>query len=463
MEVGTNLARYILSSDARFRERAESALANAQEELNILEDILRSEPGQNYSVQLLQSQLNEYVTTAGKVIQHVAAGESLQALAILNGGDYDSIVTAIRADAEALVQLQGNLEAARRSTLVTGFEKGMKIVGIGAATLIVLTLFIGYVFSRAMRLRFRSLMDSVKKFATGVQHTPTLHGQDEIALLERAFYELSKSLASRSYENEAFIYSVSHDMRSPLLNLHGFTKELRTALGEIRDTVQSLEMSEEKKNLMLSRFDRDIPKSLRYITAAVDRLSTIIDALLKLSRAGRVHYHWQMVEVETVVQRVVEALQNSITEKQAIVTAQKLPPVYGDPNAIEQIFANLIGNAVKYLDPARPGQIEVSVIWDQSTPEEFTFAVRDNGRGFSERFLPKVFLPFQRHHSSITSGEGMGLALVYRMVERHHGTIWAESKEGEGTVFYLKLLSGAPAQPLTNEGDAQVELLATPK
>jgi signal transduction histidine kinase len=123
------------------------------------------------------------------------------------------------------------------------------------------------------------------------------------------------------------------------------------------------------------------------------------------------------------------------------VSRGELVEVWGDPTALEQIFANLIGNAVNYLDSSRPGCIEVNVV--PKPPVEFedmvVFAVKDNGLGIPEAYQSKVFGVFQRLHPNAAPGEGIGLPLVRRMVERHGGKIWLESKDGEGTTFFIAL------------------------
>lgn len=118
-----------------------------------------------------------------------------------------------------------------------------------------------------------------------------------------------------------------------------------------------------------------------------------------------------------------------------------LPPAWGDPTALEQVFANLIGNAVLYLDPGRPGMIEVGCKEgdDGDTPEFRTYYVRDNGIGIPAEAIEKVFQVFQRLRPKHADGEGMGLALVQRIVERHDGEVWVESSEGEGSTFFVRL------------------------
>ncbi len=173
----------------------------------------------------------------------------------------------------------------------------------------------------------------------------------------------------------------------------------------------------------------------------MSRLAGIIDALLRLSRVGRVEYQWQTVDVRAVVVRVVEALRGTLTERRAGVTVQELPPCWGDPTAVEQVFGNLIGNAVNYLDPKRPGKIEVG---SNDAPDDpaaglRTYYVKDNGLGIPEGHLPKVFVAFQRLHPEVVPGEGIGLALVRRIVERHGGRVWVESTVGVGSTFFVAL------------------------
>ncbi len=145
-----------------------------------------------------------------------------------------------------------------------------------------------------------------------------------------------------------------------------------------------------------------------------------------------------------------------------------LPPAWGDPTAIEQMFANLLGNALNYLDPARPGVVEVGSVSSAAergavnvTEDRHTYYVKDNGLGISPEHLSKVFLAFQRLHPSAAAGEGIGLPLVRRMVERHGGRIWVESVVGQGSTFFLSLpahpgngATGVPGQSMeTRDGE----------
>lgn len=338
------------------------------------------------------------------------------------------------------------LDHHRRDLLLGTVQKNIYVVVGVTLGLLFLTVLIGQVFLTAIKKRFDQLMEGVKAFSAGELTDPVLQGNDEIAQLEKTFYQLARSLAERSQENESFIYSVSHDMRSPLVNLRGFSAELGLALEQARDLILTSNDIHEIRRSLSEILEKDTSRSIKYISTAVDRLSTIINSLLQLSRAGRVNYEKKMVETKPIIEKILATLRGSIKEKNVEVSVGPLAVVYGDPTAVEQIFANILSNAIKFVDANRPGKIEVGVRWDLSNSNFTTLYFKDNGMGFPETFSKKLFLPFQRYHSVVTEGEGIGLALVHRVVERHQGKIWAESKLDEGTTFFLSLPNHEPDQ-----------------
>ncbi|WP_016834468.1 sensor histidine kinase [Herbaspirillum lusitanum] len=266
--------------------------------------------------------------------------------------------------------------------------------------------------------------------------------------LERHAHELTSvndDLQRQTQDNEMFIYSVSHDLRSPLVNLQGFSKELHHSVGELHETIDASDLNDKDKQRIRDIIEDDVEVSLRFIRTAVTRSAAIIDAMLRLSRVGRVEYQSQETNVNEVVGRVIDAMSNTIRERQAVVVSQPLPPCYGDPTAVEQIFGNLIGNAVNYLNPKRAGTVEIGVLPpDPGQPDFRTYYVRDNGLGIPADYLGKMFSAFHRLHADIAQGEGVGLALIKRIVLRHGGKIWVESTEGAGTTFYTSL----PVRPI---------------
>jgi PAS domain S-box-containing protein len=254
--------------------------------------------------------------------------------------------------------------------------------------------------------------------------------------------EANRELAQKNQDNEVFVYSASHDLRSPLVNLEGFSKELGTVSQEIRGILVSNDLPPAARARGLALLDGDMAESIRFIRAAVLRLSKIIDALLRLSRAGKVEYLCQKVDVGPIVARVVEALSGTIAERRAVVTVGELPCILGDPAATEMMFANLIANALNYLDARRPGTIAVGCKGqEKSGSGRHVLYVKDNGLGIAEAYKAKVFKAFQRMHPDAAKGEGIGLSVVQRIVERLGGRIWFDSEEGQGTTFFVALPS----------------------
>ncbi|HWC88938.1 MAG TPA: response regulator [Pirellulales bacterium] len=255
----------------------------------------------------------------------------------------------------------------------------------------------------------------------------------------------NRDLAQQTRENEMFVYSVSHDLRSPLVNLQGFGGELKATCQELRKLLEESSLPPADKKRTLTLVDDDMGMSIRFIQTAVLRLSKIVDALLQLSRAGRVEYQFQPVDVQPLVTRVIDSFSVTIAERGATIQVGDLPVVWGDPTAIERVIANLIGNALNYLDPSRPGLIEIgsmlSLAEDASDgrASQRTISIGDNGLGIPDAYRDKIFKIFQRLHPEIAGGEGIGLAIVLRAVGRHGGKVWFESREGQGTTFFVSL------------------------
>lgn len=261
--------------------------------------------------------------------------------------------------------------------------------------------------------------------------------------------EVNRNLAQQTQENEMFVYSVSHDLRSPLVNLQGFAKELALVCQELHGVVADDAIPAAMRQRGMQLIDGDMGEAIRFIQSAVLRLSKIIDALLRLSRAGRVEYQWRPIELQPIVRGIVDSLANTTAEHNATVLVYDLPMVWGDPTAVEQIFANLLGNSLNYLDDSREGRIEIGAL-PESEPNLVTVFVRDNGLGIPAAFKGKVFQAFQRVHPTVAKGEGVGLTLVHRIVERHHGKIWFESAEGEGTTFFVTLPVSRPSDSVAD-------------
>lgn len=249
----------------------------------------------------------------------------------------------------------------------------------------------------------------------------------------------NRTLSEKNQEVETFVYSVSHDVRGPLVNLQGFNEEIQRSC---EDLLQLLDGNPSIPAEVRERAHRiisvDMNEATRFMGTAVVHLGNIVDALLRLSRIGRVVYRRELVDMAQLVSRVIAAAQRTIEEQHAEIVVGNLPPVYGDSGALEQVFGNLIANALRYRDPARPIRIEISGRYEAGGGV-VAYSIKDTGLGIPAKVLPQMFTAFRRFHPQSGPGEGMGLLTVRRIMDRHNGRIRVESAAGEGSTFVIEL------------------------
>jgi signal transduction histidine kinase len=262
--------------------------------------------------------------------------------------------------------------------------------------------------------------------------------EDYSRTLEQRVAERTAEIQQRNEEIKQFAYIVSHDLRAPLVNLKGFSSELRSALdviGPAMDTALS-HLDEAQRSEVTLALEEDIPEALDFIASSVTRMDEFINAVLKLSRLGRRELQSEPLDMNALVEETLKTLTHQIEERGVRVTVGHLPEVVADRTSMEQIMGNLLNNAIIYLDPDRAGEIDIAA---ERGEKATTFRVRDNGRGISEEDMSKVFAPFRRAGKQDVSGEGMGLSHVQTLVRRHGGRIWFESEPGVGTTFIFTL------------------------
>jgi len=248
----------------------------------------------------------------------------------------------------------------------------------------------------------------------------------------------SGELQKINEELKSFAYIVSHDLRAPLVNIKGFADELDRSVHAITACFEKhLPMLDETDKAQITPvLNKDIPEALAFIGSSVSRMDNLINAILKLSRVGRRDLKPEQLSTQRLVQDVVNSFAHQIEAAGARVNAHALPEVVADRTALEQIFGNLLDNAVKYLDPGRRGVIDVTA---DRNDGELVFHVRDNGRGMEKEDIPRAFEIFRRVGRQDVPGEGMGLAYVKTLVRSLGGRIWCETEPGTGTTFSFTL------------------------
>jgi PAS domain S-box-containing protein len=251
------------------------------------------------------------------------------------------------------------------------------------------------------------------------------------------------ALAQKNEEVEAFVYIVSHDLRTPLVNLQGFSKELERSCEDIRDQFRSLKLPETAERKLRAILDEDIPGALRFISASTNKFERLINALLGLSRSGRQKYQFELLDLQALVGTTLDSMRQSIEKTRAAIELGRLPKAWGDSTAIGQVFSNLIANALNYLKPGRLGVIEIG---GEAQDLMNRYWVRDNGVGIPATAQERIFHVFQRFHPDMAPGDGMGLAIIKRAVERHGGKVWVQTQEDVGTTFFVTLPRQEPRE-----------------
>jgi two-component system, chemotaxis family, sensor kinase Cph1 len=217
---------------------------------------------------------------------------------------------------------------------------------------------------------------------------------------------------------EAFSYSVSHDLRTPLRHVAGYARILVNDFGP----VMAVEAREH----------------LQRIEDAVSRMGLLIDALLKMAVLRRQSLRLSQSELNPIVDDVISMLQPECQGRDVEWRIAKLPALDCDPILMAQVFQNLLGNALKYSGGRAKAVIEVDSIQRPGKPA--IIFVRDNGAGFNMKYAERLFAVFQRFHTdSEFEGTGVGLATVHRIIQKHGGTIWAEAEVDHGATFYFAL------------------------
>ena len=236
--------------------------------------------------------------------------------------------------------------------------------------------------------------------------------------LERRVMERTAQLEATNKELEAFSYSVSHDLRMPLRHIDGYIELLS---GESE-----------------GRLTGEAQRYLQVVTDASRKMGQLIDDLLAFSRMGRIELIESSVALDALVEETIQAMALDTGQRNIAWTVQSLPVVRGDPAMLKQVFANLLGNAVKYTRPRDPAQIEIGCMGEEDG--RLILFVRDNGVGFEMKYADKLFGVFQRmHRADQFEGTGIGLANVRRIIARHGGRTWAEATLDRGATFYFTL------------------------
>jgi PAS domain S-box-containing protein len=253
---------------------------------------------------------------------------------------------------------------------------------------------------------------------------------------EEQVKKLHLDIETKNNELEQVVYVTSHDIRSPVVNILGFSDEMIKALtkltNKIFDEANSINNKEEINYLI----EKDIPQILNFIRVSGQKIDKLLIALLKLSRLGRASISKVNIDMTQLVKNVVKTFEYQINQENIKVFIDDLPDCYTDEVSANQVLSNLIDNAIKYSSSERETIIKISAVENGDT---ITYCVADNGIGIAETEVDKIFDVFYRINPENQNGEGMGLSLIKKTIDRVDGKISVGSELNKGTKFYITL------------------------
>jgi signal transduction histidine kinase len=261
---------------------------------------------------------------------------------------------------------------------------------------------------------------------------------EERKLAEQERESLLTKLSEKNKELEQIIHITSHDLRSPLVNIQGFTRELDESFKQVYQIFDSKAVPSAVRKKLAPILDEDIPHAFQYILASSSKMDSLLSSLLRLSRLGCDILNIRRLDMNKLMSQVVSSFEFQIREAGVTVKVDELPPCHGDETQLNQVFSNLLDNALKFLDPDKSGRIRIS---GKAEKGQVTYCIEDNGISIADKDRERIFEIFCRLNPDASAGEGLGLAIVRKILDRHGGKVWVESEPGKGSRFFVSLLT----------------------
>lgn len=408
---------YLLSGDELHLKPYQTALTNMDAHITILLTLQSQLPSHQQDIDRLVHLINQARREMEQVVNLSQPG-LVQDPYILSKMDSSYL---LMNQIRGLVMQMENREYNRMSAQRNEAARSRKhvVFAIGLATFTGLLL-VAAVFILIQRAARRQRMDAEKLALTNEELEAIV--KDRTLAIERYSQELKRS--NRELQDFAFV--ASHDLQEPLRKIRAFGDRLKDLIGDADDNEQVVDY-------------------VRRMQSAADRMSLLIYDLLEFSRVSTRSSQFEAISLHAALDDVLDNLSETITAKSALITTDPLPNIDADPTQMRQLLQNLLANALKFTAPSVRPHVHIhgetfSRGGESDSESWLRLKVSDNGIGFDRRFANRIFTPFQRLHARHQySGSGIGLAICRRVVERHGGTISAESRPGQGSVFTIEL------------------------
>lgn len=429
---------FLLTQDKDYAANFKEAEAIIVPSILRLRELTQDNPVEQKNIAILEKLVEQHIGFFRAVIADIDSGQIEKARAALmkssQGNEKDTLLDVardMRTEENRLFELR--TESADRSQMLNSM---VTIAGSGFIVLLaVLSILLLRSSTRARDLAEANLRDINLN-------------------LESAVDERTSDLREANQEIQRFAYIVSHDLRSPLVNIMGFTSELEELRGDIFSRIARYSQAANAAppeaiseggtdDLVLAPEDQklseDFSEALGFIKSSIGKMDRLISAILKLTREGRREFNPVNVDMRALVQEIANSMTHQTTEAQAQINIDPLPNLVSDRLALEQIFSNLIENALKYLRTGVPGEISIR---GRTKLGFVVYDVVDNGRGIDPNDHDRIFDLFRRAGAQDKPGQGIGLAHVRALVRQLGGSITVSSELDNGSTFTIAL----PAQ-----------------
>ena len=424
---------YILAGKPLFATAYARTAGNLVPSIRKLRHLTRDNPRQGARLDLIEPRFVQLRALRTQSMTLVASGRIAEAQRRFAVDASVPLMRGIRYRTQAMAADEVRLLAIRTERQERTSALFLSVAGLAAALLLVVAI-LAVLLIRRYTADLAASRDSLR----------TLN-----ETLEEQVAERTADLSRANEEIQRFAYIVSHDLRSPLVNVMGFTAELAAAavpLAELVDRAEAEAPHILTEDARLAARE-DLPEAIGFIRTSTQKMDRLINAILKLSREGRRTIAPEHIDPAQLVDTIIGSMQHIVDDRGAVVRVERpMPAIVTDRLALEQILSNLIENATKYLKPGRPGEI---VVRGHKERSRVILSVIDNGRGIDVRDHQRVFDLFRRSGPQDQPGEGIGLAHVRALAYRLGGTIDVQSTLGDGATFRLNLPSAMTIQDST--------------
>ncbi|MET4085552.1 ATP-binding protein [Bradyrhizobium sp. S3.5.5] len=421
---------YLLTQGADFKADHEKAVAAIIPALDKLTRLTRDNPDQRGNIEKLSAAIEIRLGQFKQELDFIGQNRPDKAIAQVREAASTDTTAEISKVAVSMIQEEERLFRLRSANSDRSQTLAASMTGIGSGLVVLLTLISIWLVRRSVLARDEA----------------ETRLRDAYANLETVVDERTADLREANNEIQRFAYIVSHDLRSPLVNIMGFTSELEELSGDIFRRIGGLthvpadgppladgEVTLEGPDKQLST---DFSEALGFIKSSIAKMDRLISAILNLTREGRREFVPEKIDTRELIEAIVSTLAHQSAEAQADIHVAPLPDLVSDRLALEQIFSNLIDNAIKYLKAGAPGEIRIR---GRTKLGYAIFEISDNGRGIDPKDHQRIFDLFRRAGTQDKPGQGIGLAHVRALVRRLGGTMSVSSELNTGSTFTITL------------------------